>query len=180
MIHIGKIVVYLQQSSPLSYIRLENWRPLPDERYTPEIEFWVGWDRKRNKNKSSKRGATERRAGKTRCKAIITTLCLLSKMIITVMRAWSFSLVHGVCALYNRPGKTAETVSFCCACICACVYISGMESRQRKRKCKRMDKKNRFYRFHATTAQWSWKQDGVFHFIREIGRECKEISGASW
>ena len=53
-------------------------------------------------------------------------------------RAWSFSLVHGVCALYNRQGKTAETVSFCCACIKS---ILGY-ARQRKRKCKRKDKKN--------------------------------------
>ena len=42
MIHIGKIVVNLQQSSPLSYIRLGKLAASPDERYTPEIEFWVG------------------------------------------------------------------------------------------------------------------------------------------
>ena len=34
--------------------------------------------------------------------------------------------------------------------------------------------------FHATMAKWSWKQDGVFHFWREVGRECKEIYSALW
>ena len=44
-----------------------------------------------------------------------------------------------------------------------------------------MIKKNRFLRFHATLAQWSWKQDGVFHFRLEIViLECNETRGASY
>ena len=58
--------------------------------------------------------------------------------------------------------KCEHTVMACiCTCIC-CVSQGNANAR----------KKNKFHWFHDTMAQWSWKQDCIFHFRWETDKEC--------
>ena len=81
----------------LLYKDKKNWRPLPDERYATQL----GWMRReeKNKNKSSERRAMDGESGKDKVKSLKNNLCVLSRKLL---------LLHGVCASYSRPGKTAE------------------------------------------------------------------------
>lgn len=75
----------------------------------------------------------------------------------------------------NTCVNNINTFKSKCKCKCehtvmACILHLHLLCEPRQCKCK--DKKNRFHWFHDTMAQWSWKQDCIFHFRWETDKEC--------